>query len=448
MAVRLSRSRFYNGIVLPILVIILCSMAATPPPPDAAPREEPAAAESPSPPGDDTGATLVHVETADGARLAIRRRANPGGPPVILVHGVASNAYHWDLPAVDTPVGPFRSLASLLDDAGFDLWMVNLRGYGGPNMRSTPPEGQEDWCVDHFILYDLPAVVEQVRSETGRPPFIIAASMGAMVLAGYMQGATLVEGESGPRIIADAQLARQRAAEIAGCVFAEFPAALRWPRALYNDADRLDANCLMRYWSTTDASSNFHFEFLARLRWLEAVLLAIGEVPLDRLRLKPESAWLDHLPPKLAESLRAARKAVMGQVVQLAGRFTGAQGLQVDVEMQRRGLSLDHMKAGVLKQLGRSVRAGGFISVLGAPEHVYSAHYNRIVAPLMVVAGGCDRIANAEVTREVFFDRVGSEDKTWLFFENVGHAEFDAAPFATREVYPQIVAWFRQRLPH
>lgn len=101
----------------------------------------------------------------------------------------------------------------------------------------------------------------------------------------------------------------------------------------------------------------------------------------------------------------------------------------------------DHIQSGVLAQLAASVRRRTFVSALGAPEYDYSAHYERIVAPLLVILGGRDRIANAAVTREVFFERISSRDKELLEFEQLAHGEFAYTLEACRCVYPAVLEW-------
>ena len=117
-------------------------------------------------PGEPTR-SFERVQTADGALLTCKRR-RAAGTPVILLHGLAVNADIWDIPDIDEPAAPYRSLSSVLHERGLDVWMMNLRGCGAPHMPSEPPPGQDDWCVDHFILYDLPAVVEHVWRTRGR----------------------------------------------------------------------------------------------------------------------------------------------------------------------------------------------------------------------------------------------------------------------------------------
>ena len=134
---------------------------------------------------------IEYVPARDGAKIACKRRPAPG-PPVIFIHGLAVNADVWDIPEIRGERFVFRSLASLLSERGYDIWLVNLRGHGAPHMLSQPPAGQDDWCVDHFILFDVPAVVEHVQAATGQRPILVGSSMGAMTLAAYLQGATLV----------------------------------------------------------------------------------------------------------------------------------------------------------------------------------------------------------------------------------------------------------------
>jgi alpha-beta hydrolase superfamily lysophospholipase len=429
---------------------------------------------------------IVHAITADGARVAVKHRANRGGPPVIFLHGLAVNADLWNLPEVRGTDFHYRSLASLLHAVGYDIWLVNLRGHGAPRMYSAPAPEQDDWCLDHFILYDLPAVVDHVVGETGRRPFIIGASMGAMTLAGYLEGTRLVtqpsEGSSHqgirvalgspeptgecavpdpslPRsldpsisdhIIADPQLAADRQARLAGAVFVEFPAALRWPDSLYDGAGRLRWRALLRDWWRNDGDVNYPFELVARWGWLHALLRAAGQVRVNVLGHDAERGpWYKRwrLPLPLSTNIERAERLVLQAALSVAGTFTGATHHRAEVMLSGHRYVLDHMKAGVLCQLAKCVRQGAFVSALGTPDHVYSDHYELLNLPILVVQGGRDRIANAEVTRTAFFERVRSKDRQWLLYPEIAHGELEAAPIATERVYPAIVNWVTARMP-
>ena len=252
---------------------------------------------------------IVRISTADGATLAARRRRGDG-PPVLMLHGLAVNAALWDLPTIEGPGFVFRSLATELQERGYDVWLLNFRGHGAPSMLSRPPAGQSDWSLDEFVVFDLPAAIEHVRRETQRAPFVVGASMGSMVAAAWLTGlcrdadvprgaesagvkVSVSPGVEAPvsggvdassrggagwpgaaalRIDPLAAAARQRS--IAGVVLVEFPAALRWPRSMYDEAGRPRWDVLLREFWRNDGDANFPFEVLARLGWLEALVTA------------------------------------------------------------------------------------------------------------------------------------------------------------------------------
>jgi alpha-beta hydrolase superfamily lysophospholipase len=366
--------------------------------------------------------------------------------PVVLLHGLAVNADLWDLPTLDGPDFRYRSLATVLHEAGYDIWLPNLRGHGAPHMLSTPPAGHSDWCVDHHILFDLPAVIDRVRSESRLRPLVIGASLGAMTLAGYLQGARLADTGGEQRIIEDADLARRRQQNLAGAVFAEFPAVLRWPASLYDERGRVKWGALAREWYRNDGEANFPFEVLARWQWLQALVAAAGHVPLhwfagDRER----EPWYRQLPGSMGRGAARLERAAVQAVLQIAGTFTGATNHRAEVMLAGRRYCVEDMKAGVLDQLARCVRAGAFVSRIGSAEHVYSDHYELIESPTLVLQGGRDRIANADMTRREFFDRIASQDKTFRYYEEIAHGEMEAAPIATEKVYPEVLAWIGAR---
>ena len=366
--------------------------------------------------------------------------------PVIFLHGLAVNADLWDLPEVRGDGFHYRSLAQVLQEAGYDVWLVNLRGHGAPHMLSEPPPGQSDWCMDHFIVYDLPAVVEHIVAESGRRPFVIGASMGSMTLGGYVQGARLEGAGAQAHIVADAETARARQEKLSGCVFVEFPAALRWPESVYDQRGRLQWRNLLREWGRDRQDVNHPFEVLARWGWLHALLGSAGDVSMSWLGGDESGeAWYRKLPKALGDGLEQIERAALQTMLEKLGTFTGTTDRRADVIFRGRRRVVDSMKAGVLQQMGKCVRAGAFVSVLGAPDHVYSDHYDLIGVPTLVLHGGRDRIANADVTREVFFERIRARDKDFRLYEGLAHGEIEAAPVGVERVYPDILAWLEAR---
>lgn len=378
---------------------------------------------------------MVEIRTADGALLRCRRRA-ADGPPVILLHGLAANAEIWDLPELRTADFHFAPLGLFLQRSGFDVWMPSFRGHGAGPSASRPPASQSDWCVDDFLLLDLPAIVAHVCAARQSDPFVLGSSMGAMVLAGYLQGARLLADPHGP-IVAEATLAAERHRRIRGAIFMQFPAALRWPTSYYDEAGRLRWQEFVR-WNARDQAANLPFEMLARSRWLEALIGMVGEIPLAWLR--GPLNWPD-LPQPFGPLADRVEQVIASAAAEFVKRFSGGSNHRPEIWRQGRLSALESMKAGVLRQMAQGVRARAFVSLRGDPPHVYSDHYESIVAPLLVLAGGRDRIAHPDVTRSAFFERVRSADREMLVFPEMAHGEFEAAPIACERVYPRIAAW-------
>lgn len=404
---------------------------------------------------------IEHLTTADGASLALQRHA-AAGEPVLLIHGLAFNANSWDLPAQYGPDYSYRSLASLLRDAGYDVWLVNLRGHGNGDERSRPPPGQIDWTIDHFALYDVPAAVEHVVGATGRRPFVIASSLGAMSLAVWLEGANWIgdgapaapNGDATPaarapstaRLVADAALAAERQALLSGVVWIAFPAALRWPNSPIDDAGRVVWAELLAGLLTGPADANVLFESAAYSPGLQGALEVYGSLPLRLLRPSDATeAWKAELPPPIAALVEGVSKLLFSRGVGAVSIFNGDSPSRLDVVHANRRLVIEDVEAGVLRQIARSIRARAFVSELGAPPCIYSDHYANIALPSFVILGGADRNAHADVTRAAFFGVISSADKTIRVFAGIAHAEFEMSPVATERVYPEIMAWLAER---
>jgi pimeloyl-ACP methyl ester carboxylesterase len=103
----------------------------------------------------------VVATTADGWQLALYRyrpRGTARPHPVVAGHGFAGSHLIYDLGDV--------SLARYLAEAGFDVFLVDLRGRG----ESWPPSGPSPdlhWSFDDFAIRDLPAAVERACEVAG-----------------------------------------------------------------------------------------------------------------------------------------------------------------------------------------------------------------------------------------------------------------------------------------
>jgi pimeloyl-ACP methyl ester carboxylesterase len=122
----------------------------------------------------------VRIRTADGATVALHRHAAPGGPPVLLVHGISSNTRYWDLDAE-------RSLAVWLRARGHDVWLLDLRGHGRALDVPGDTSPVSGWTVDDYGRYDVDAAVQHVLAATGAPALAyVGHSMGGLVGAVYL----------------------------------------------------------------------------------------------------------------------------------------------------------------------------------------------------------------------------------------------------------------------
>jgi pimeloyl-ACP methyl ester carboxylesterase len=125
-------------------------------------------------------AQTTRIMTEDGATVALHRHARPGGPPVLLVHGIASNTRYWDLDAR-------HSAAAWLADRGHDVWLLDLRGHGEALVTQDGDWQVSGWSVDDYGRHDVAAAVAHVRAVTGFAQVgYVGHSMGGMVGAIYL----------------------------------------------------------------------------------------------------------------------------------------------------------------------------------------------------------------------------------------------------------------------
>lgn len=133
----------------------------------------------------DEGPRRLQVSTDDGATLQVFRVRAPVRrfhEPVVLCHGLANNHRFFEL-------APHASLAHALADAGFDCYLVNLRGAEPPPWRTRPPA---DVTVHDHVELDVPALVQAVTRDAGaQEAFWVGHSLGGLVALAAVQGGDL-----------------------------------------------------------------------------------------------------------------------------------------------------------------------------------------------------------------------------------------------------------------
>ena len=138
-----------------------------------------------------------YAYTADGWRLGVRhyrpQHRDPNKFPVILCHGLGLNATFWTITNSHLP--------SQLTAHGYDVYVFDIRGSGenahlgrcdriNKLVRETPlrERGERNWNVDDLMRYDVPAVLDYVRRETGQDRVNwVGHSLGGMLIVPYLE---------------------------------------------------------------------------------------------------------------------------------------------------------------------------------------------------------------------------------------------------------------------
>lgn len=106
------------------------------------------------------------VKTTDGYYLKLYRvsRGDPNNKrPVLLAHGLLDSAFSW------VSNSERDSLAYVLANEGYDVWLANVRGNGESYAHETlTVKDKRFWnfSVDEFALYDIPATIDFILHTT------------------------------------------------------------------------------------------------------------------------------------------------------------------------------------------------------------------------------------------------------------------------------------------
>lgn len=328
----------------------------------------------------------VRAQTADGWDLALYHYRPtsplPGKAPVVLCHGMALNSYFWNL--TDQNHFP-RFLAS----RGYDVWTVDLRGYGQSRLRQRyqgytgfdlQRHDPTRWTVDDYVHFDVPAILATVRERTGADAVTwIGHSMGGMVMYGYLTTAE------------DASAVKEFVA-VGAPVFIPQP-----PNDILRDMEQSEG--------------------------LLNVLLAINVR--GPARTFAPAAWMFDTP--LALLYYNARNMDPGTIVRLYAN------------------AFEDIPPGVSGQMLRMVRSGEFESADGSL--VYAKMLDKVHCPVLLLCAKGDNLATEWAVLEAY-QRVGSADKSYRLFgvangyvADYGHCDVVTGKRAREEVFTYIGDW-------
>lgn len=379
--------------------------------------------------------------TADGVTLALRHLVVPGGAPVLMIHGFGTNMNEWDLPS--------KSFADYLARQGFDVWLANTRRTGKAPDRSG---GRPGFDFDDLMAYDMPALVDRVARATGQRPFLVGHSLGAMATYAYLEGAhyerqtiarvphwsfrrgfTWVDVKA-PRVAADPKLAQARNAAIRGAIAIAGPPRMKWS----------DPATFFDFWQHDYWDYNL---ILSELAWDPLALAAaytLVEVPVGQLTdfLTRDIVTLPYVGPQLQPYLQAV-------ATQVGTSFLAsdvAYGPNMDGQAINEGLAIavSDQSTGILRQFTDAIRYETFreAHVLDPARspYVYADHYDRVTAPILVVAGIYDKLCDDEVLHDDGFLPMGSQDKTF-FAVAAGHVDLVIGIAAPQDVWAPAASW-------
>lgn len=130
------------------------------------------------------------IVTDDGYILTVHRipvsrkstcNTDSPGKTVLLHHGLLGSSADWVIP------GPGKALAYILSDAGYDVWLANVRG--NTYSRSHISLNTNDFAFWNFTFHevsqnDLPAVIDYIVHKKGSDVKLnyIGHSMGTTIL--------------------------------------------------------------------------------------------------------------------------------------------------------------------------------------------------------------------------------------------------------------------------
>lgn len=368
--------------------------------------------------------------TRDGLRLSLKRYASPGGRPLLVVHGFASNDIYWD-----SPVEKY-SFAKFLHARGFDVWIGNLRGAGSRGFRSESPAGPRHWTVEDYAAFDLPALVEKVQESTQRTVTLVGHSLAAWVFEGYLSGVYLKDGRPAP----DPVRAAGNAERIRSVVTIAGMYKLTWPKKLKNFLKDPVRN------HEDYRNSNYAFEAAALAVPIWHASYRMNELPLDYL-----GHILDLPLGKIPYIGKILERVSGGFWRELAGTplfemLYNSSNMDPQVVLQYARKSLEDPGPRLLEQLRNAILTKKSYEYyhLRRPRDAYdySVWRRNIRVPVLFVAGERDMLAHQEGIRSGGFKQYSeARNRAFILVPEAGHLDVVNGINSRAKTWIPVVEW-------
>ena len=358
---------------------------------------------------EDFAPELFEAVTGDGITLRGKRYPNPGGVPLILIAGIFSNGFQYDLACEDC------NFALNFARRGYDVWVSNLRGTGREPYKSDG--GDFSHCIQDKGIFDVPALVEHVTRATGRKPVLVGHSMGSVVSFVYLMGLDYRDENGFRRIWPDLKLSREHNNSIAAHVSLGGPVCFRWPRSNWH------------YWIIETPPARLV------LRGIRAAISGMGRRR-QQVRVEETVTAILRLMPRMGPLLMKpvfaffANMRNMNEETYLETLLSGLSDVSFAETYQffDAALSKDFLECRAL--------LGDF------PDKPcnYTENAHLLETPILFVTGELDPV-HPETVYSYGFERVSSEVKDFRRFEGFGHLDLILGLRAADEVFPYIASW-------
>jgi pimeloyl-ACP methyl ester carboxylesterase len=355
---------------------------------------------------------IESAKTSDGWELRVFHYPPEGknvvGFPVILCHGLAANKNSCDFGEPGTKEWEQYSLAAFLsqkrldDGPVFDVWVPELRGGGEPSFDPRLHPEKYRWCVDDYIDKDMPAIIRcvqqwyQIRKNEVPPVFWVGKSMGGMIAYAYGQT------EEGKK-------------NLKGVVTLGSPAGF--------------------------GKNSIFLEFITRITPRNI------SIPIRIMELMEKSSEIASHFRGLNVNLENIDPVVLQTYMRVG--FSGVLSSKV---LSQFSFFFKHTA------FCRYPRYPWMYDVFGRVPGIkklftpfnYTENLHRFSTPLLVIAGGQDKMAPKTEIQYVK-DHVGSTDITYLEFSKAagcradyGHLDLNIGLHAREDVYPKIYEWLQE----